>query len=309
MKEYTIKKKTETDNFSNKRFFFNKARIAFTEILKVLNEGTKILLPSYIGINDKEGSGVFDPIRENNIKYDFYSLNEDLSINKEDFNKKIKDPEVKAVLVIHYFGFMQTDIEKVSQICKDNEVLLIEDCAHSLLSEFKDRSLGSYGDFSFFSLHKFLPMEKGGILQINNKEFIPKFEKSINKNEINHDLPLKFIEFDFKKIANKRCKNYLYLLSRIKEINNIKILYPELSEGIVPMNFPIFIKNRDQVYFHMNEKGIELISLYHRIIDPISENYHNSHYISKNITNLPIHQDIRIEDIDNIIKELKKLNL
>ena len=283
-----------------KKIFVDKGRIAFSHILKQIKG--KILLPSYIGINDKEGSGVFDPITENKLEYEFYNLNKDLSIDMEDFLNKIKDPKIKSVLVIHYFGFMQTAIEKIVEICKNNNKYLIEDCAHSLLSEYKNKKLGCFGDASFFSLHKILPLKDGGVLQINN----PKIETPKIKNTKH----IKLInDFDFKKVSEIRRANYLYLLDKLKSFSTIEILYPELPRGIVPLNFPILIKNkdRDSVYFAMRKKGIEQVSLYYRLIEQIGKEYKNSYYISKHITNLPIHQAVTFEDIDKMVQELKTI--
>jgi dTDP-4-amino-4,6-dideoxygalactose transaminase len=286
----------------NRRIFLDKGRTAFSYILKQIGRNKKILLPSYIGITDREGSGVFDPVVENRIDYDFYNLNKDLSIDNSDFLKKIKDPRIKSVLIIHYFGFAQNDIEQIAKICKEHNKYLIEDCAHSLLSKFNNKELGSFGDASFFSLHKILSMEGGGVLQINNPNVRdPKIPDT--------DHIRLYPKFDLKKIAEIRRANYLYLLEKLKSISFIEILYPNLPENTVPLNFPILInnKNRDEVYFEMLERGIELVSLYYRLIKQIGKEYSNSHYVSKHITNLPIHQAITFSDINRIVKELKTI--
>jgi len=284
----------------NGRVFVDKARTAFSYILKQIPEN-RILLPSYIGINDKEGSGVFDPIAENNVPYDFYNLNRDLSIDMADFQKKLKDPKVKAALVIHYFGFVQNDIEKIARICREHKKYLIEDCAHSLLSEYNGRETGAFGDASFFSLHKILPMDGGGMLQINN----PHLHTDLEDTE---HVKL-FSKFDLRKIAGIRRDNYLYLLEKLKSVSGIEVLYPELPSGIVPLNFPILLKNkdRDEFYYEMLDFGVELVSLYYRLIEQIGEEYENSHYLSKHITNLPIHQSVTHHDIDEMVYLIGKV--
>ena len=94
-------------------FFTSAARVGFNHLLKNLHfkDEEKILLPAYIGITDREGSGVFDPISELKINYDFYGLEKNLKINKEDLETKILSGQFKAVLIIHYFGFLHCDIE------------------------------------------------------------------------------------------------------------------------------------------------------------------------------------------------------
>ena len=56
-------------NFKKNIFFANSARESFSIILKYIffKSDKKILMPSYIGETEKEGSGVFDPVRKNFI--------------------------------------------------------------------------------------------------------------------------------------------------------------------------------------------------------------------------------------------------
>ncbi|MFX0203648.1 MAG: DegT/DnrJ/EryC1/StrS family aminotransferase, partial [Candidatus Hodarchaeota archaeon] len=153
--------------------FYSAARVGFSHLLKKLNfkKSETILLPSYIGLSVNEGSGVFEPVSENEIDYEFYALNEDLSVNIDDFKSKMARGHAKAAFIIHYFGFLQSDIEEIAYICKKNNVFLIEDCAHTLSSKHGGKYLGEFGDFSLFSIHKVLPTTNGGFLKINNLSF------------------------------------------------------------------------------------------------------------------------------------------
>jgi hypothetical protein len=75
MKNITRSPKNKTENI-NQLSFFDSARSAFKHILNNTElNGGKILLLSYIGITDREGSGVFDPINSLNIPFIFYSVN------------------------------------------------------------------------------------------------------------------------------------------------------------------------------------------------------------------------------------------
>ena len=71
----------------------------------------------------------------------------------------------------------------------------------------------------------------------------------------------------------------------------------------VPQTFPIVILkgNRDKIYDMMNEKGYGVVSLYHTLIDELqSEVYKDTLWLSQNILNLPLHQDVD----DNFYKEM-----
>ncbi|MCJ7805299.1 DegT/DnrJ/EryC1/StrS family aminotransferase [Patescibacteria group bacterium] len=92
---------------------------------------------------------------------------ETLQVDKKDIEQKL-DQNVSAVLITHYFGFPQKEIEIIKKICGERGVVLIEDCAHAFAGGFKNIPLGAFGDFSIFSLRKFLPIPHGGALVINN---------------------------------------------------------------------------------------------------------------------------------------------
>jgi len=115
---------------------------------------------------------------------------------------------------------------------------------------------------------------------------------------------------DLSAIREKRISNYLYLVDLISDFQNIEIMYPELPVGIAPHNLPIIVKNgdRESLYFKLIEQGVPVIALYYRMIEPIiNGNCGASLYISENILNLPIHQDIDKEDLFFIKNALGKI--
>ena len=53
---------------------------------------------------------------------------------------------------------------------------MIEDCAHSIYSKYKNKFLGTIGDLGAFSFHetKNFPAGQGGALSVNNSKLIKK---------------------------------------------------------------------------------------------------------------------------------------
>lgn len=148
----------------NLHFFFS-GRYAFAGAMKVLDlsPGDEILFPSYsCGIE-------LDSIRYCKLKPVFYKINRKLLVDIEDVLQKITS-RVKALLIIHYLGFPQP-VDEIRRICSEKKIYLIEDCAHAFLSSYMGHPLGSYGDASFFSLWKTLPVPNGGVLNINRKGY------------------------------------------------------------------------------------------------------------------------------------------
>ena len=305
------KSPTNPNTCTKQLFFTNSARTGWRHLLRYLNikKPNNILLPSYIGITQREGSGVFDPVEETNTPFEFYRLNEKLSVDIEDFKHKIINNEIRLALIIHYFGFLQSNIKSIRKICDDNDVLMVEDCAHVLYDSDESYTIGNNGDFSFYSLHKYLSVKSGGILKINNSKFeLPKIP---DKEKCSSDVLEQLLRIDLKQIAIKRIHNYCYLFEKLRNIDRIEIMYPSIEPYLIPHNFPIIVKNnrREELYFKLFEKGIPTIALYYRLIDAINRNkYPVSHYISSSILNLPVHQDIEIDDLDMLINEIKGFN-
>jgi dTDP-4-amino-4,6-dideoxygalactose transaminase len=68
--------------------------------------------------------------------------------------------------VIHYVGWAQPMAE-LTALCRERQMLLVEDCALSLLSELHGRPLGSFGDWAVYCLYKTLPLPNGALLVQN----------------------------------------------------------------------------------------------------------------------------------------------
>jgi dTDP-4-amino-4,6-dideoxygalactose transaminase len=86
-----------------------------------------------------------------------------------------KYPEVKAVIVVHLYG-LSADMDKIMEICKKRDVVVIEDAAESLGGYYKGQHTGTFGDYGIFSFNgnKIITTSGGGMLVSNNKERIAK---------------------------------------------------------------------------------------------------------------------------------------
>jgi dTDP-4-amino-4,6-dideoxygalactose transaminase len=87
----------------------------------------------------------------------------------------IKYPGVKAVIVVHLYG-LSADMDKIVELCKKHNVVLIEDAAESLGTFYKGKHTGTFGDYGIFSFNgnKIITTSGGGMLVSNNEERISK---------------------------------------------------------------------------------------------------------------------------------------
>ncbi len=98
---------------------------------------------------------------------------EDLCIGVEEI-KKALTPNTKAVIVVHIGGHLSFDIFEIEKFCKENDLYLIEDCAHAHGATYKGRVAGSFGvggSYSFYAT-KTMPMGEGGMIVSQNQEVI-----------------------------------------------------------------------------------------------------------------------------------------
>ncbi|SED67560.1 dTDP-4-amino-4,6-dideoxygalactose transaminase [Tenacibaculum sp. MAR_2010_89] len=298
------KKALNKELYKREWILTNSAREAWSKIIqeyKIFNPKGKVLLPSYIGWSSNEGSGIFDSVSNSGLDYDFYDLGVKLEINFEDLKIKINENDEPLVLLVHYFGFIDVKYDEITSWLTDNNVFFVEDAAHAWLTDLIGGKSGRKGNFSFYSLHKLLPLSKGGMMVSN----MPKNNKEISK--IN---PFVELNYDLLSIFNIRRANYKYLCSLLKDLSGIEIVYEKLEDGICPQTLPIIIKNynRDNLYEEMNEAGFGVVSLYHTMINDLESNKSlASSVASKKIMNLPIHQDVSKVELKKMALKLKNI--
>ncbi len=99
----------------------------------------------------------------------------DLTIDPEDIKRKIT-PRTKAISVVHYAGF-SCNMEEILAIARENNLKVIEDCAHSPLAEYKfsdgsKKTLGSIGNVGCYSFYgnKNMTTGEGGMVTTNSDE-------------------------------------------------------------------------------------------------------------------------------------------
>ncbi len=94
-----------------------------------------------------------------------------------------KNPKIKILTIQNTLGF-PCDIEKIAEFCREKNIILIEDLAHSVGAKYSDgREAGTVGDFVAFSFSqdKMIDGVSGGALVIRNSEFAKKvFDVSLH---------------------------------------------------------------------------------------------------------------------------------
>lgn len=102
-------------------------------------------------------------------------------INKDNFNidvKEIKEKitaKTKAIIPVDYTG-QAVDIDGIKELIEGTDIVIIEDSAHALGTEYKGKKVGGLADMTMFSFHpvKTITTGEGGVITTNNEEYYKK---------------------------------------------------------------------------------------------------------------------------------------
>lgn len=146
--------------------------IALQVALKALDikEGEIITTPfSYVATTSsilwERCKPVFVDIEPNNFTIDADKIEQAIT------------PATKAIMPVHVFGYA-CDVEKIEKIAQKYNLKVIYDAAHAFASDYKGKSLLSFGDISTCSFHatKLFHTGEGGACIIKDKAISDKLE-------------------------------------------------------------------------------------------------------------------------------------
>ena len=156
-------------------FSFNSGRSAFYAILKSLGlqPEDEVLLQAFTC------NAAVNPILWADLRPVYVDCNkDDFNIDINDFKSKI-NIKTRVVLVQHTFG-LPANMDEVRSICGANNLILIEDCAHSLGAEFDGIKVGSHSKAAFFSFSrdKIISSVYGGMAVTNDSSLAEKLQQA-----------------------------------------------------------------------------------------------------------------------------------
>jgi len=293
-------------------------------VCEMLRPGT-VWLPSYLC------EVMLTPVQQANMRTRFYEINYDLRIRSHNWVEEVEQGDL--VVFIDYFGFPCDHV--CASYAKRRGAWILEDACQALLIE----DVGRFSDFVLFSPRKFLGVPDGGILVVSrgiDKEKIGlesppvewwlktlrstflrrEFDISGGSREWFHlfqetgiDAPigryamselsrvLLLHGFDYVAIAEKRIQNYLTLLDQLGHL----AMFPDLHAKVVPLGFPIRLRNRDQVRQQLFEHNI-YPPVHWPIAGIVPEEFKESHQLAADIMTLPCDQRYDSQDMKRMAK-------
>jgi CDP-6-deoxy-D-xylo-4-hexulose-3-dehydrase len=217
----------------------------------------------------------------------------DLSCDLDHLEEIFKTESPSALILVSVLGLVP-NMDRIVELCKKYDVLLLEDVCESMGSKYKEKYLGTFGLASFFSMYfgHHLSTIEGGFINTDDEEFyytllmmrshgwardLPphkqnEYKKKYNltdfENLYNFYLPgmnlrstdlqayigLRAID-KLDKFSSIRNSNFNYYINNIK--NNDLDLHNDSSNFISNFAMPILSKNRNSIVEKLIENGIE----------------------------------------------------
>ena len=215
-------------------------------------------------------------------------------------------------LLSHIGGIINPDIKLIAEYCKNEDIILLEDCAHSFAATLDGEPSGLFGDagvYSFYST-KAIPGGEGGVVITNNEELGDQvfrfsiYDRFDQKLEIGNNIRASEIQA-------------LFLYSTVKEwkhiIENKKIIAEKYMDACIKHDIHYIAQNTNGHYgnyykfivFSKNKLVSELYPNLKTLTSPVYDYAINSNNsVAGYHICLPIWYGQESEITEKVIKEI-----
>lgn len=292
--------------------------------LGALNESDEVILPANTFIATAlavSQSGLTPILTDCDLKT--------FNISTVDIEKRITQ-KTKAIIAVHLYGQVAA-ISELKQICKKNDLLLIEDAAQAHGATYKNKIAGNLADaaaFSFYPTKNLGAMGDAGAITTNDTELAniiralsnygscKKYEhkfKGINSRLDEIQAAVLRIKLRYLRDVNYRRQQIAKFYSN--HINNKQVLLPEssLSTEHVYHQYVIRSKDRDRLQSFLATDKIQTQIHYPFSIHKqaayqefSNQTFQNSEILQSEILSLPIYPSLTENEISYIADIINK---
>ncbi|HMC80274.1 MAG TPA: DegT/DnrJ/EryC1/StrS family aminotransferase [Acidimicrobiia bacterium] len=182
-------------------------------------------------------------------------------------------PRTKAVMVVHLYG-IAADLGRLSELCSERGLMLVEDAAQAHGASFSGRAVGSWGigAFSFYAT-KNMTTGEGGMVTTNNPGIAARARSFANHGRAEghptgYAHPSFGLNFRMTDIAAAIGR---VQLARLPEANRARRALADLLLEVVPTDsrrevppgvvpvwhlFPLIVDDRDRLAARLREEGV-----------------------------------------------------
>ena len=311
----------------------------FQSIELYVNKGDEVILPSVSFI------GAANAIKSKGAIPVFCDCNpRTLNVELEHIESKVTK-KTTAIIVLHFAG-VPCDIERITNLCSQRNIKLIEDNANSPFSRVNVKSTGTFGDIGLWSFDsmKQLVMGDGGMVYCKNEEDAKKLEKLTylgleSKSGFSNSIDKKWWEFDISSPSRRSITNDIQAAMGIEQLKKIdtqlakrKLIHDAYSNELKSLNwldvpedispshtssyymYHVQTKNknhRDRLAKYLRDRGIYTTFRYYplhwvKFFTSDKVELPNTDYAANHTLCIPLHQSLSQKDVRHIITAIKE---
>ena len=212
--------------------------LEMTAIMIDIQPGDEVIMPSYTFVSTANAYAL------RGAKIVFVDIRPDTMNIDETLIEAAITEKTRAIVPVHYAG-VACEMDTIMDIANRHKLFVIEDAAQGMMSSYKGKPLGTIGHFGTFSFHEtknYTSGGEGGLLIINDEEYITKAEiireKGTNRSQFFRGMVDKYswVDIGSSYLMNDLSAAYLWgQLDIADEINDErvghwKMYYKGLSE-------------------------------------------------------------------------------
>ena len=309
-------------------------------ILLDIKDGDEVIMPSYTFVSTANAFVL------RGAKIVFVDIRPDtMNIDETKIEQAIAD-KTKAIVPVHYAG-VACEMDTIMDIATRYNLFVVEDAAQGMMSSYKGKALGTIGHLGAFSFHEtknYTSAGEGGLLIINDENFVQRAEiirekgtnrslffrgmvdkyswVDIGSSYLMNDVSAAYLWGNLEKadeINQNRLNSWQKYYDGLKELENRGFIeLPKIPDGCVQNAHMFYIKVKD-----LEERTA--------LLDYLKENriYAVFHYVplhsseaglkfslfskediyttkeSDKLIRLPMYFGLDNKDIENIIQKIK----
>lgn len=203
-----------------------------------LKEGDEVIMPAYTFVSTA------DAFVLRGAKIVFVDIRPDtMNIDESKIEEAITD-RTKVIAPVHYAG-VSCEMDKIMDIAKRHNLMVVEDAAQGIMSEYKGKALGTFGDFGALSFHetKNYSMGEGGALLIRDPKMAEEAEiireKGTDRSKFFRGQVDKYTWQNYGSSYLPSDMNAAYLYAQLEmadEINDFRLArWNQYMEGLTPL--------------------------------------------------------------------------
>ena len=308
-------------------------------ILLNIQKGDEVIMPSYTFVSTANAFVL------RGAKIVFVDIRPDtMNIDERKIEAAITN-KTRAIVPVHYAG-VSCEMDVIMEIASKYNLYVVEDAAQAMMSTYKGKALGTIGHIGTYSFHEtknYTSAGEGGLLIINNTDFIKRAEiireKGTNRSQFFRGMLDKYSWVDIgssylmndvsaaylwgnlekaEKINQNRLKNWFKYYSELKDLQDKGLItLPTIPKNCIHNSHMFYLKvsessKRTDLIQHLKSNGI--LSVFHYVplhsskaglnFGRFNEKDQFTTTESKKLIRLPIFYKIKSEEIEHIINQV-----